>query len=100
MAHAKYTDLYDLEPLLDNIRSLPDIREPRPGIFYLKRTPFLHFHTRAGERWADAKAGSQWGPEIPVPFEADSTCLAAVWDTLQARHLETQAILVPQPRKP
>lgn len=99
MAHAAYADLHDLKALLDKIRSLPEIKEPRPGIFYLKRTPFLHFHTRAGQRWADAKAGSQWGPEISLPFGADITCLEAAWATIQARHQETLAVLVPQPRQ-
>ena len=68
MGHARYDDLRDLEDVLAAIRELPDISEPTPGIFYLRRVPFLHFHTKDGARWADAKLGTSWGPEIPIPF--------------------------------
>ena len=32
------------------IRALPGISEPTAGTFYLRRKPFLHFHTKAGAR--------------------------------------------------
>ena len=67
MAHCPFERLADLEPILDEIRGWPGIREPRPGVFYVKRTPFLHFHVNAGgRRWADARLGATWGPEIDV----------------------------------
>ena len=68
MAHARYADLRDLEDVLEVIRKMPGVTEPTPGIFYLKRVPFLHFHTKDGARWASAKIGSSWGPEIQIPF--------------------------------
>src|SRR5262249_12984985 len=70
MGHARHDDLRDLADLFAEIRRLPDVVEPRPGIFYLRRVPFLHFHTKAGRRWADAKTGATWGPEIEIPLGA------------------------------
>jgi hypothetical protein len=69
MGHASREDLLDLEDTLDEIRKLPGIAEHSRGVFYLKRLPFLHFHTKDGDRWADMKLGKTWGPEIPVPFD-------------------------------
>ena len=69
MGHARYEDLRDLEDVLAAIRKLPGTSEPTPGIFYLRRVPFLHFHTKDGTRWADAKIGAAWGPEISIPLE-------------------------------
>ena len=68
MGHARHEDLLDIADVLEKVRTLPGVLERSPGIFYVGRTPFLHFHTKAGDRWADAKAGREWGPEIPLPF--------------------------------
>ena len=70
MGHARYEELRDLEDVLRQLRALPGVSEPTPGIFYLRRIPFLHFHTKAGKRWADIKTGTAWGPEMPLPFGA------------------------------
>jgi hypothetical protein len=69
MGHASHEDLLDLEDVFCELRKLPGIAERSHGVFYLKRIPFLHFHTKDGERWADAKVGTGWGPEIPIPFQ-------------------------------
>ena len=68
MAHASHEDLLDLEDVFSEIRKLPGISERSHGTFYVKRIPFVHFHTKDGDRWADVKAGAVWGPEIPIPF--------------------------------
>ena len=68
MGHARYDELRDLEDIFAVIRALPGISEPTAGTFYLRRKPFLHFHTKNGARWADAKAGASWGAEIPIPL--------------------------------
>ena len=70
MAHASREDLLDLEDVFRELRKLPGISERSHGIFYIKRIPFLHFHTKDGDRWADVKAGAVWGPEIPIPFQS------------------------------
>ena len=72
MAHARYEQLADLEPVLETLRGWDDLVEPRPGIFYLKRTPFLHFHVKGERRWADARAGAGWA-ELEIPFGASAT---------------------------
>jgi hypothetical protein len=77
MAHCPYSELADLEPALREIRTWPDVREPSPGVFYVKRLPFLHFHIKDGVRWADARKGAKWGPKIPAPRAAWKTFLAA-----------------------
>jgi hypothetical protein len=69
VGHARAEDLLDLEDVFCELRKLPGISERSPGVFYFKRTPFLHFHAKDGGRWADVKLGTSWGPEIPVPFQ-------------------------------
>jgi len=44
MRHATAPTLRELEPLLEELRALPDLVEKRPGIFYRKSRAFLHFH--------------------------------------------------------
>ena len=68
VGHARYDDLQDLEDVLAAIRKLPGISEPTAGTFYFRRKPFLHFHTKDGMRWADAKVGDSWGSEIQIPL--------------------------------
>jgi hypothetical protein len=70
VGHARPEDLLDLEDVLCEIRNFPGISERSHGIFYLKRVPFLHFHTKDSSRWADVKDGTGWGPEIPIPFQS------------------------------
>jgi hypothetical protein len=71
MAHCPADALRDLEGCLDEIRAWPAVREPRPGVLYVKRTPFLHFHVNAaGERWADARNGAEWLEHIAIPIGA------------------------------
>jgi hypothetical protein len=70
MAHCPYDKLADLEPVVDSVRGWPGIKEKSPGVFYLKSTPFLHFHEKDGARWADARDGKNWGEPIEVPFKA------------------------------
>ena len=70
MAHTKASNLRDLQDVLNRIREWPEIRERAPNVFYYKTTPFLHFHDRDGERWADVREGPNWGAAIDVPFGA------------------------------
>ena len=86
MGHARYSDLGDLEDVLEAIRKLPDISEPKPGIFYLRRVPFLHFHMKAGTRYADAKVGAEWGPEIQIPVDCRQREKSVFLREVRARH--------------
>jgi hypothetical protein len=87
MGHARYRDLRDLESVLDEIRRLPGIAEPTPGIFYLRRVPFLHFHTKDIARWADAKVGPSWGPELLIPFGCGRREKARFLREVRARYM-------------
>jgi hypothetical protein len=86
MAHAKPAALRGIADVLAAIRALPGVQEPRPGIFYTRRIPFLHFHVRGDERWADAKIGTVWGPRMPLPFDAGGRAKAAFVREVRARY--------------
>lgn len=86
MAHASSENLRGIADVLGAIRALPDIQERRPGIFYVRGRPFLHFHVRGDDRWADAKIGMVWGPEIPLPFDAGQRAKAAFVREVRARY--------------
>ena len=71
MAHCPFDKLADLGDCLEEVRSWPNVREPTPGTFYVKRVPFLHFHIdRDGRRWADIRDGAEWGAEVDIPLQA------------------------------
>jgi hypothetical protein len=92
MAHCPFDRLADLTAVLDEIRGWPQIREPSPGVFYVKRTPFLHFHVNAdGRRWADARLGASWGPEIDVPEPANATTARRFLSEVRRRYRATAA---------
>jgi len=86
MGHAQPNDLRDLRDALDAIRALPGLSERRPGVFWLRRTPFLHFHTTGDFRRAHAKVGRTWGPEIVLPFGASRKVRSAFVKEIRARH--------------
>ena len=74
MGHCAFERLGDIRDCLDEIRTWPAVREPKPGVFYVKRTPFLHFHmSREEERWADARDGSAWRQQIAIPVDASKS---------------------------
>jgi hypothetical protein len=89
MGHARYEELNDLDAVLDAIRALPGVDERSPGVFYLRRSPFLHFHTKDGRRWADVRAGTEWGSEIPIPFDCSARVRASFLREVRARHRAT-----------
>jgi hypothetical protein len=56
-----------LDAILTGLRALPDLVEVNPGVFYVRRKPFLHFHTSSTARAADVKEGADWGERIQLP---------------------------------
>ncbi len=60
MAHAKPTDLKDLDVLLKNIRGVETLKEKSIGCFYLKSKSVLHFHIQKGRRFAHVFTGQEW----------------------------------------
>jgi len=95
MAHCRFEDLADLRSCLDQIRSWPEIREPRPGVFYVKRVAFLHFHVdKQARRWADVRDGATWGSEVDMPADAGAARRRAFVREVQRRYRATLATLV------
>src|SRR5204863_9247990 len=64
MARNRPNDLRDLRDALARIRTLPGLTERAPGVFWLRRTPFMHFHTTRPPRRVNAKNGRGWIADI------------------------------------
>jgi len=86
MPRAIRADLDDLRTELAQIRMLPGVTERAAGVFWLRGTPFLHFHTRRPPRRVHAKAGRTWGSEIALPFGAGRGARAAFVREIRIRH--------------
>ena len=55
MKHATPAALDTLEPLLAELRSLPQLQERSRGVFYRKGRAFLHFHEDPKGLFADVR---------------------------------------------
>lgn len=55
MKHATPTALDALEPLLEELRALPGLKERVRGVFYRKGRAFLHFHEDPKGLFADLR---------------------------------------------
>lgn len=55
MKHAGSAALDQLEPLLTELRTLPNLREKSRGVFYRKSQAFLHFHEDPKGLFADMR---------------------------------------------
>jgi hypothetical protein len=60
MRHATAKTLKDIEPLLDEIRSVPGLVEKNSGIFYRRSKAFLHFHEDPSGLHADVRFGAEF----------------------------------------
>jgi len=89
VAHCPYKNLADLKDCLAAIRRWPGIVEPKPGIFYLGRTAFLHFHLKDGVRTADVRAGKNWGSGIDIPIGASAGARKRFLSEVKRRHKAT-----------
>ncbi len=76
MGRCSYDKLEELEPAFEKIRKLPLIKEPKPGIFYIKSQGFMHFHEKDGAIWADVRAGKDWGTPLDIPAKVTKKFLA------------------------
>jgi hypothetical protein len=50
MAHCPVELLDDLGDVLAEVRGWAGVKEDSPGVFYVRREPFLHFHLLKGGR--------------------------------------------------
>jgi hypothetical protein len=53
--HANQEDLDRLEPLLAELRQMPQLRERKRGYFSRGSRAFLHFHEDAGDLYVDVR---------------------------------------------
>jgi hypothetical protein len=60
MKHAGPQALEALEPLLEELRTIPSLVERKPGIFYRGATAFLHFHEDSAGMFADLRSGDDF----------------------------------------
>jgi len=86
MSRARRADLRDLADALARIRALPGLTERAPGVFWLGRIPFMHFHTARPPRRVHAKNGTRWGAEIVLPVGAGRSTRAAFVREIRARY--------------
>jgi hypothetical protein len=85
LKHAAATDLDQLDNLLTRLREIVVLRERSRGVFYLKSTPFLHFHSDPAGLFADLRAGEEF-ERYRVSTAAEQTALfKAVERRLKAR---------------
>jgi len=73
MAHCPLHLLDDLADLLAEVRTWSGVIEKKPGVFYVRGQPFLHFHLLAGgRRCADVKVRrADWvRTDLPRPLPA------------------------------
>ena len=86
MPRARAADLSDLSDALARIRALPGLTERAPGVFWLRRVPFMHFHSTKPPRRVHAKNGKTWGAEIILPVGAGRAARAAFVREIRGRY--------------
>jgi hypothetical protein len=58
--HARSEALDELEPLLGELRRVPDLVERTRGVFYRRSQAFLHFHEDPSGLHADVRLGEEF----------------------------------------
>ncbi|HEX7992905.1 MAG TPA: hypothetical protein VF506_03230 [Streptosporangiaceae bacterium] len=76
MRHATAEDLDRLEPLLAELRALPQLRERKRGSFSRGSRAFLHFHEDAGDLYVDVRLGPAF-QRMRVTSDADQAAFLA-----------------------
>jgi hypothetical protein len=74
--HATAEDLDRLEPLLADLRALPQLRERKRGSFSRGSRAFLHFHEDAGDLYVDVRLGPAF-QRMRVTSDADQAAFLA-----------------------
>ena len=84
MKHASEKTINSLSPLLEEIRSLPGLKEKKPGIFYRKSRAFLHFHEDGDKVYADVRLNEPDFERFPATTtEEQAILLKALQKSLQ-----------------
>jgi hypothetical protein len=83
MRHATEDDLHRVEPLLAELRELPQLRERKPGSFSLAARAFLHFHADASDVYVDVRLEDAFRRLKVTTRDDQAAFLAQVRTTLQ-----------------
>jgi hypothetical protein len=81
--HATPEDLDRLEPLLAELRKLPQLRERQRGSFSRSSRAFLHFHEDAGALYVDVRLDSEFQRMKVTSHTEQADFLSAVKAALQ-----------------
>lgn len=82
--------LEDLADVLAEVRTWAGVVEQKPGVFYLRREPFLHFHWLRGERRrGDIKGRGEW-TQLDLPRPLPAAGRRALLRALRARYREKE----------
>ena len=84
MRHATQEDLDQIEPLLVELRKLPELLERKRGYFSRGSRAFLHFHEDAGDLYVDVRLGSAYQRARVTSREEQADLLSRVRRTLQS----------------
>jgi hypothetical protein len=74
MKHAGPQTLARISPLLEELRTRLELREKRPGVFYLKSRAFLHFHDDPDGVFADVRLSDEF-LRLPVTSSSQQSDL-------------------------
>jgi hypothetical protein len=75
MKHASPSALHHLSALLDELRAVGGLREPKTGTFYRGSSAFLHFHEDPAGLFADAKLDGKEFTRFSLSQPADQANL-------------------------
>jgi hypothetical protein len=75
--HATEQDLDQLEPLLVELRRLPQLRERKRGSFSRSSRAFLHFHSDAGALYVDVRLENEF-ERMKVTSDAEQAAFLAL----------------------
>jgi hypothetical protein len=88
MAHCPPALLDDLAGVLAEVRTWSGVVEKKPGVFYLRREPFLHFHWLSGDhRRGDIRGQTGW-TQIDLPRPVTAARRRALVRALRASYRE------------
>ena len=88
MAYCPPELLDDLADLFADVRTWAGVTEKRPGVFYVRNQPFLHFHLLAGgRRRADVKGHTNW-VQLDLPRPVTETRRRTLFRELRRRYGE------------
>ncbi len=77
MRHVTAERLGRIGPLLEQLRGIDGLNEPKLGTFYRKRNAFLHFHEHGDDLFADVKLDGVQFERVRVTTKTEQRALVA-----------------------